>query len=257
MTVWKDIIDARIEARAARALAREENQRLFQLRSRSEALRRQRRSRSPTQESLKDMLRSESPLSTRRGRSYPEATGSGPQSETMPRLTKRQMDRKFKPPGQPKRGRSERRGTPATPATPFAKGTLLAKVRGGGEEDLEEVSVAEFAADAKRVPAAADAQCKEDDPLGLQQLGAVSEKSSSDEEERGSSSDEDMDQGALTSLLQDPTAAAAAVMTQRRQRKLIGKTAPAPPHSMVAAARHAAQAGMITIVVDEPVPPST
>ena len=117
---------------------------------------------------------------------------------------------------------------------------------------MENVTVAEIAADAKRVAAAADAQCMEDDPLGLQQLKAVAEGSSSDETESSSSSEDDMDYA--KDLLKNP---AAALRSQRQQRKFMGLIGgpPAPPHSMATAARHAAHGETITI--DEPMPPTS
>ena len=45
------------------------------------------------------------------------------------------------------------------------------------------------------------------------------------------------------------------MMLSLDERKLIGKIAPAPPHSMVTAARHAAHGE--TIVIDEPMPPTS
>ena len=120
-------------------------------------------------------------------------------------------------------------------ATPFAKGTSLAKAK-DDDDSLEVATVAEIAEDSKKVAALADAQSKLEDPLGL--FPVDEEVSSCDEEgNASSSSDESMDYA--KDALKDPVAAKE---SQRQQRKVIDLLeAPAPPHSMVAAAKRAAE----------------
>ena len=118
-------------------------------------------------------------------------------------------------------------------ATPLAKGASLAKAK-EDDANLEVATVEEIAADSKRVAAAADAQSSERDPLGLFDI----EEGGIDEEDNSSrSSDESMD--AVKDALKDPVAAKE---SQRQHRRAICLTeAPAPPHSMVAAAKRAAE----------------
>ena len=122
-------------------------------------------------------------------------------------------------------------------ATPFAKGTKLAKAK-DDDASLEVATVAEIVEDSKKVAALADAQSKLEDPLGLDGLfPGIEEVSSCDEEGNTSSSGESMDD--IKDALRNP---AAAKESQRQQRRVISLLeAPAPPHSMVAAAKRAAE----------------